>query len=71
MNMGARNELNTFHIMGSLGVAGILGLATGSVAVFVIAGAALIGAALYTGEIRPRSGGPRQDGRRRPRPDDR
>ncbi len=42
--MGARNELNTFHIMGSLGVAGISGLATGSVAVFVIAGAALIGA---------------------------
>ena len=47
--MGARNELNTFHIMGSLGVAGILGLATGSVAVFVIAGAALIGAAALHG----------------------
>jgi hypothetical protein len=58
--MGARNELNKVHIVGSLGVAGILGLVTGSVAVFVIAGAAMIGAVLCTGEIRPRQGGRQQ-----------
>jgi hypothetical protein len=55
--MGARQELNKIHIVGSFGVAAILGLLTGSVAVFVIAGAALIGAALCTEEIRPRSRG--------------
>jgi hypothetical protein len=55
--MGARNALNKVHIVGSLGMAGILGLATGSVAVFMIAGAVLIAAAICTGEIRPRRGG--------------
>lgn len=50
--MGARSELNKFHVIGSLGLAGLLGLATGSWAVFAVAGAALIGTALYTGEIR-------------------
>ena len=55
--MGARHELNKVHIVGSLGLAGVLGLVTGSMAVFVIASAALIGAALCTGQIRPRRGG--------------
>jgi hypothetical protein len=54
--MGARHELNKVHIIGSLGVAGILGLASGSWAVFVIAGAVLIGAAIYAGEIRGKGG---------------
>ncbi len=51
--MGARSKLNKVHIVGSLGAAGILGLLTGSMAVFVIASAAMIGAALYADEIRP------------------
>jgi hypothetical protein len=50
--MGARQKLNKVHFIGSLGVAGLLGLATGSVAVFVIAVAVMIGASIYTGEIR-------------------
>ena len=54
--MGARHELNQVHVIGSLGTAGILGLATGSLAVFVIASAALIGDALFTGKIRPQQG---------------
>ncbi len=58
--MGARNELNKVHIVGSLGAAGILGLLTGSVAVFLIASAALLGASLFTGEIRPHQGRRRQ-----------
>jgi hypothetical protein len=54
--VGARTELNKFHFVGSLGLAGLLGLATGSVAVFVIAGAVMIGASVDTGEIRGKSG---------------
>jgi hypothetical protein len=50
--MGARNELNKVHVLGSLGAAGILGLLSGSMAVFVLASAVMIGAALCTGEIR-------------------
>ena len=50
--MGAREKLNRIHVIGSLGLAGLLGLATGSVAVFVIAGAVMIGASVCTGEIR-------------------
>ena len=50
--MGARHKLNKVHVIGSLGLAGLLGLATGSMAVFVVAGAVMIGAAIYTGDIR-------------------
>ena len=50
--MGARQELNKVNIIGSLGLAGLLGLATGSLAVFVIAGAVMIGTSVCTGEIR-------------------
>ena len=55
--MGARHELNNHYIMGSLALAGFLGLATGSFAVFAVAGAALIGAAVYSGKIRGRGRG--------------
>jgi len=55
--MGARQELNKVYIAGSLGAAGVLGLLTGSVVVFVIASAALIGTALCTDAIRPRRRG--------------
>jgi hypothetical protein len=50
--VGARHELNRVHFIGSLGFAGLLGLATGSWAVFAIVGAVLIGASLANGEIR-------------------
>ena len=50
--MGARQKLNEAHIVGSLAVAGVLGLATGSWTVFVVTGAVLIGAAIYHEDIR-------------------
>ncbi len=50
--MGARQELNKLHLYGTLGIAGFLGLASGSWAVFAVAGAALIGTAIFSGEIR-------------------
>lgn len=59
---GAREKLNRVHVIGALGLAGLLGLATGSVTVFVIVGAVLIVASVCTGEIRSkpdaRSGAP-------------
>ena len=42
-------------------MAGILGLLTGSVAMFASTGTVMIGADIYTGEIRP-SQGQRQQG---------
>ena len=50
--MGARHELNDIHLTSSLAVAGFLGLMTGSWTIFIIAGAALIGAAIHSGDIR-------------------
>ena len=52
--MGARHELNRLHLLGSLGLAGFLGLLAGSWSVFVTSAAVLIGLAVYAGEIRPR-----------------
>ncbi len=62
--MGARSDLNNVYLFGSLGVAGLLGLITGSVTVFVIAGAVLIGASIQTGAIRG-AGNARSGNRRR------
>jgi len=45
-------KINEVHTLGSLGVAGVLGLMTGSWTVFVITGVVLIGAGIYSGEIR-------------------
>ena len=50
--MGAKHELNKIHVVGSLAAAGILGLMTSSIAIFAVAGAVLIGAAVYTRDIR-------------------
>ena len=50
--MGAREKLNSFHILGAIGAAGLLGLATGSWTVAVIAGAVIVGLSLHKGEIR-------------------
>jgi hypothetical protein len=54
--MGAKEKLNSVHIIGGLGMAGLLGLMTGSWAVFAVAGAVLIGAAIHSGEIRGKGG---------------
>ena len=53
--MGARQKLNEAHVNGALIAAGVLGLMTGSWVIFIIAGAALIGAATSNGDIRSRS----------------
>jgi len=53
--MGARQKLNDAHVNGALIAAGVLGLMTGSWVIFIIAGAALIGAATCNGDIRPKS----------------
>ena len=50
--MEARQKLNESHVIGSLAIAGALGLATGSWTVFAVTGAILIGAAIYHDEIR-------------------
>jgi hypothetical protein len=54
--VGARQKLNKHHILGSLGLAGLLGLVMGSWAVFVIAGAVMVGVSICTGEIRGKDG---------------
>jgi len=64
--METRQELNKVHVIGSLVLARLLGLATGSVAVFVIAGITMIGALVCTGEIRGK-GDVRSENRRHER----
>ena len=51
--MGAREKLNSAYTMGSLIVAGLLGWATGSWIIFIIAAAVLLGLGLNSGDIRP------------------
>ncbi|MGO8745077.1 MAG: hypothetical protein ACLQNE_03720 [Thermoguttaceae bacterium] len=50
--MGAREKLNTSHIVGAIGAAGLLGLVTGSWILAVLAGAVLVGAAIHSGDVR-------------------
>ena len=50
--MGARQKLNSHHIAGAVGVAGILGLITGSWLVAAVVGALAIGMAVHDGDIR-------------------
>lgn len=57
--MGARKKLNQAYVTGSLLVAGVIGLATESLVVFIVALAILLVGNLYTGEIRPGKGGRR------------
>ena len=52
--MGAREKLNSHHITGAVGLAGILGLITGSWVVAAIVGTLAIGMALHDGDIRLR-----------------
>jgi hypothetical protein len=54
--LGARTKLNEANVLSSLGAAEVLGFLTGSFTVFLIAGAVLIAAGLYAGDIRPGKG---------------
>ena len=54
--MGARQKLNEVNVLGSLAVAGAIGVVAGSWLVFVVTGAVLIGASIYSGDIRPSRG---------------
>ena len=59
--MGARKDLNRHHVIGSLGLAGLIGLASGSWAVFAVVAATLIAGSVYVGEIRPGKRGRRRE----------
>ena len=50
--MGAREKLNSTHLVGAVGAAGLLGLVTGSWVLAVLAGAVLVGAAIHSGDVR-------------------
>jgi hypothetical protein len=52
VHLGARQKLNSIHILGAIGTAGLVGLVTGSWAVAAIAGAVLFGLSLHKREIR-------------------
>ena len=51
--MSARRKLNAAHATGALLVAGVLGLVTGSGAVFLVGLGGLLAADLIAGNIRP------------------
>ncbi len=59
--MGARKKLNSASLLGSLLLAGMAGLATGSPTVFLIAAVVLVALSIQAGDIRLR----RRRGRRR------
>ena len=50
--MGAREKLNKHHLIGSFGVAAIVGSLAGSWAVFAVVAVVLIVGSVYSGEIR-------------------
>lgn len=50
--MGAREKLNQAHLNAALLIGGVLGLATGSIGVFVIATGAIIALDVVSGCIR-------------------
>jgi hypothetical protein len=51
--MSARNKLNAAHVNGVLFVAGLLGIATNSGVVFLLAAAILFATSWQAGVIRP------------------
>ena len=61
--MTARQKLNRFHVIGSLGMAAIVGGLTGSWLVFGVVAAALIAGSIHAGEIRPDKGKRQTPGR--------
>jgi len=52
MTYSSRDKINSQHLLGSIGIAALLGVVSGSWAIFVLIAAALIGASMATGEIR-------------------
>ena len=54
--MGARTKLNEVNVLGALAIAGLVGILTGSWTVFLVAGALLVAAGVYSGDIRPSKG---------------
>ena len=50
--MGSRQKLNSFNALGALVVALIIGGATSSIAVFVIAAVVMLGMMIHSGDIR-------------------
>jgi hypothetical protein len=52
VTLGARQKLNSIHILGAIGTAGLLGLATGSWVIAAITGAVVFGLSLHKGDIR-------------------
>ena len=53
MTRSSRDKLNSFHLMGAIGLAGIIAAVSGSWLLFLLVGAALVGASVLTGEVRP------------------
>ena len=51
-SLSAKHKLNSAHINGALIIAALLGFATGSMALFLIAAALLIAQGLHNGDIR-------------------
>ncbi len=51
--MGARTKLNNVHVGGSIVLAGLVGIVTGSWLIFAVTGATLIASGVYLGNIRP------------------
>jgi hypothetical protein len=51
--MSAKRKLNAAHFNGIVFVAGMLGLATGSATVFVLAAAVLLVTGWHAGDLRP------------------
>ena len=45
--------MNEVNVLGSLAVAGVVGMLAGSWTVFFVAGALLVAAGVYSGDIRP------------------
>ncbi len=62
MNRTSKDKLNAMHLGGTIGVAALIGAIAESWVLFILVTAALIGASLFTGEIRPptRYGRPRK-----------
>jgi len=54
--MGARQKFNKHHVIGSFGVAAIVGGLAGSWTVFAVVAAVLIAGSVYSGEIRGQGG---------------
>lgn len=53
MTRSSRDKLNSFHLLGSFGIAAIIAMVSGSWLMFLLVGAALVGTALFTGDVRP------------------